>query len=93
MFPVDLPAAEDSVLTSSSEEYLSSLEAGPLDAEWFQASQSSKVAVTPAHVRRMQLFEDERPDCTLLALHPPDDPARGLGLTPPPLRRLEDQET
>jgi len=31
------------VLTSSSEEYLSSLEAGPRDAEWFQVSQSSKV--------------------------------------------------
>ncbi|XP_056271916.1 protein FAM169B isoform X2 [Pseudoliparis swirei] len=80
MFPVDLPAAEDSVLTSSSEEYLSSLEAGPRDAEWFQVSQSSKVAITLAHVRRLQLFEDERPDCTLLALHPPDDPTRAAAL-------------
>ncbi|XP_068460268.1 protein FAM169B [Clinocottus analis] len=76
MYPVDLPALEDAELTSSSEEYLSSLEAGPRDDEWVQLSLTSKVAVALAHVSRMQLFEDDRPDCTLLALHPPEDPAR-----------------
>ncbi|XP_034389959.1 protein FAM169B [Cyclopterus lumpus] len=80
MYPVDLPAVEDFAATSASEEYLSSLEARPRDDEWFQLSQSSKVAITLAHVRRLQLFEDDRPDCTLLALHPPEDPTRVAAL-------------
>ena len=39
---------------------------------------SSQVAITANNVRRLQLFEDDQPDCSLLALHPPDDPTQGL---------------
>lgn len=39
---------------------------------------SSQVAITANNIRRLQLFEDDQPDCTLLALHPPDDPTQGL---------------
>ncbi|XP_054475803.1 protein FAM169B isoform X2 [Anoplopoma fimbria] len=80
MYPVDLPAVEDTDLTSASEEYLSFLESRPHDNEWFQSSQTSKVAITANHVRRLQLFEDDQPDCTLLALHPPDDPTQVVAL-------------
>ncbi|XP_031733844.1 protein FAM169B isoform X3 [Anarrhichthys ocellatus] len=80
MYPVDLPAVVDTDLTSASEEYLSSLESRPDDNEWFQLSQTSKVAITANHVRRLQLFEDDQPDCPLLALHPPDDPTQVVAL-------------
>lgn len=39
---------------------------------------SSQVAITANNIRQLQLFEDDQPDCTLLALHPPDDPTQGL---------------
>ncbi|KAK9517202.1 hypothetical protein VZT92_025088 [Zoarces viviparus] len=80
MYPVDLPAMVDTDLTSASEEYLSSLESRPDDSEWFQLSQTLKVAITANHVRRLQLFEDDQPDCPLLALHPPDDPTQVVAL-------------
>ncbi|XP_068579972.1 protein FAM169B isoform X2 [Cebidichthys violaceus] len=80
MYPVDLPAVVDTDLTSSSEEYLSSLESRSDDNEWFHLSQTSKVAITAQHVRRLQLFEDDQPDCPLLALHPPDDLTRVVAL-------------
>ncbi|XP_045892273.1 protein FAM169B isoform X2 [Micropterus dolomieu] len=80
MYPVDLPAVDDTDLTSASEQYLSSLESRPLNNEWFQSSQLSKVAITANNVRRLQLFEDDQPDCTVLALHPPDDPTRVAAL-------------
>ncbi|XP_030280519.1 protein FAM169B isoform X2 [Sparus aurata] len=80
MYPVDLPAVDDSDLTSASEQYLSSLESRAHGNEVFQASQTSEVAITANNIRRLQLFEDDQPDCTLLALHPPDDPTQVLAL-------------
>ncbi|KAK5867986.1 hypothetical protein PBY51_012435 [Eleginops maclovinus] len=80
MYPVDLPAVEDTDLMSASEHYLSSLESGPQNEEWFQLSHTAKVAITANNVRRLQLFDDEQSDCTLLALHPPDDPTQVLAL-------------
>ncbi|TKS72937.1 hypothetical protein D9C73_007014 [Collichthys lucidus] len=77
MYPVDLLAVDDTDLTSASERYLSSLESSPHNNEVFQPSQMSKVEITPNNVRRLQLFEDDQPDCTLLVLHPPDDPTQG----------------
>ncbi|XP_059191493.1 protein FAM169B [Centropristis striata] len=75
MYPVDLPAVSDTDLTSASEQYLSLLESSPHN-EWFQLSQTSKVAIIANNVRRLQLFEDDQPDCLLLGLHPPDDPTQ-----------------
>lgn len=43
MYPVDLPAVDDSDLTSASEQYLSSLESRARGNEVFQASQTSEV--------------------------------------------------
>ncbi|XP_027128201.1 protein FAM169B isoform X1 [Larimichthys crocea] len=80
MFPVDLPAVDDTDLTSASERYLSSLESSPHNKEVFQPAQMSKVEITPNNVRRLQLFEDDQPDCTLLALHPPDDPTQVIAV-------------
>ncbi|XP_073327341.1 protein FAM169B [Pagrus major] len=80
MYPVDLPAVDDSDLTSASEQYLSSLESRARGNEVFQASQTSEIAITANNVRRLQLFEAEQPDCTLLALHPPDDPTQVVAL-------------
>ncbi|XP_070764045.1 protein FAM169B [Enoplosus armatus] len=80
MYPVDLPAVDDTDLTSASEQYLSSLESRPLNNEWFQSSQTSKVVITANNVRRLQLFEGDQPDCTLLTLHPPDDPTQVVAL-------------
>ncbi|XP_047451397.1 protein FAM169B-like [Mugil cephalus] len=71
MYPVDLPAVEDSDLASTSEYYLSSLESG--NDGWFQSSQTSKVPITSTNVSQLQLFGDDQPTCTVLALHPPDD--------------------
>lgn len=48
---------------------------------------SAQVAVTANNVRRLQPFEDDQPDCTLLALHPPDDPAQGVEVNMRPLVR------
>ncbi|KAM9352184.1 protein FAM169B [Symphorus nematophorus] len=76
MYPVDHPAVDDTVLTSASEQYLSSLESTPRNIEVFQSSQTSKVAITADNVRWLQLFEDDQPDCRLLALHLPDDPTQ-----------------
>ncbi|XP_051239255.1 protein FAM169B isoform X1 [Dicentrarchus labrax] len=81
MYPVDLPAVDDTGLASASEQYFSSLESRPRNYdECFQSSQTSKVAITASNVRRLQLFEDDQADCTLLALHPPDDPMQVLAL-------------
>ncbi|KAL6107365.1 uncharacterized protein ACO6RY_11022 [Pungitius sinensis] len=80
MYPVDLPAMRDTDLTSASEEYLSSLESRPHQNQWFPLSQTTEVAISAEHVRRLQLFEDDRPDCTLLALHSPDDPTHVVAL-------------
>ncbi|XP_074487729.1 protein FAM169B [Sebastes fasciatus] len=80
MYPVDLPAVDDTDLTSASELYLSSLESRPHNNEWFRLSQTSEVAITANNVRRLQLFEDDQPDCTLLALYPPDDPKQVVAL-------------
>ncbi|XP_029290142.1 protein FAM169B [Cottoperca gobio] len=80
MYPVDLPAVDDTDLTSASEHYLSSLESRPPTNEWFPLSHTSKVAITTNNVRRLQLFEDDQSDCTLLALHPPDDPTQVVAL-------------
>ncbi|XP_076589519.1 protein FAM169B [Chaetodon auriga] len=76
MYPVDLPAVDDTDLTSASEHYLSSLESRSPVSEVFESSHTSKVAITEDNIRRLQLFEDDKPDCTLLALHPHDDPTQ-----------------
>ncbi|XP_068595060.1 protein FAM169B-like [Brachionichthys hirsutus] len=80
-YPVDLPALDEAGVTSASEQYLSSLEstAHYNNSDVFQALQTSKVAITASNVRRVQLFEDG-PDCTLLALHRPDDPTQVVAL-------------
>ncbi|XP_068595712.1 protein FAM169B [Brachionichthys hirsutus] len=80
-YPVDLPALDEAGVTSSSEQYLSSLEstAHYNNSDVFQSLQTSKVAITASNVRRVQLFEDG-PDCTLLALHRPDDPTQVVAL-------------
>ncbi|KAM7396290.1 hypothetical protein PAMP_019342 [Pampus punctatissimus] len=80
MYPVDLPAVDDTDLRSASEQYLSSLESKPLNNEWFQSSQTSKVAITANNVSWLQVFEDDRSECTLLALHPPDHPTQVVAL-------------
>lgn len=36
-----------------------------------------QTAITVQSVKRLQLFEDGQKDCTLLALHPPDEPTQG----------------
>ncbi|KAM8891453.1 protein FAM169B isoform 2-T4 [Spinachia spinachia] len=78
MYPVDLPAVRD--LTSASEDHLSSLVSWPQKNEWFPLSHTTKAAVSAEHVRRLRLFEDDRPDCALLALHSPDEPAHVVAL-------------
>lgn len=80
MYPVDLPAVDHTDLTSASEQYMSSLESSPCDNEWFQSSQTSKVAITATNVSQLQLFEDGQPACVVLALHPPDDQTQVVGL-------------
>lgn len=81
MYPVDLPAVDHTDLTSASEQYMSSLESSPCDNEWFQSSQTSKVAITATNVSQLQLFEDGQPACVVLALHPPDDQTQGSELS------------
>ncbi|XP_014866016.1 PREDICTED: protein FAM169B-like isoform X2 [Poecilia mexicana] len=81
MYPVDLPAVDDTELTSASENYLASLNATHSCNEWFRSLLTSKeIAVTPANIRQLQLFEDEHPACTVLALHPPHDQTQVLAL-------------
>ncbi|KAM9753318.1 protein FAM169B isoform 2-T2 [Menidia menidia] len=79
MYPVDLPAVVTD-LTSTSEHYLSSLDARSGHNEWFQSTKTSKVAITAANISRLQLFEDEQPACAVLALHPPDDQTQVVAL-------------
>ncbi|TKS72941.1 Protein FAM169B [Collichthys lucidus] len=71
MYPVDLLAVDDTDLTSASER------SGSVDEIIFLSSQ---VEITPNNVRRLQLFEDDQPDCTLLVLHPPDDPTQVIAV-------------
>ncbi|XP_023200600.1 protein FAM169B-like isoform X1 [Xiphophorus maculatus] len=81
MYPVDLPAVDDTELTSASENYLASLNATNSCNEWFRSLLTPKeIAVTPANIRQLQLFEDEHPACTVLALHPPHDQTQVLAL-------------
>ncbi|XP_065813120.1 protein FAM169B isoform X3 [Labrus bergylta] len=80
MYPVDLPAVDDPDLTSASEQFISSLESGMRNNEWFQSSDKTKVAITAKNVRRLHLFEVVPPHCTLLALHRPNDPTQVVAL-------------
>ncbi|KAM9816453.1 protein FAM169B isoform X1 [Syngnathus typhle] len=80
MFPVDLPPVDETDLTSASEKYLLSLESRPEGHEWFQSSSTSKLQITASNIKWLQLFEDDQARCSLLALHPPDDPAQVLAL-------------
>nr|XP_019964348.1 PREDICTED: protein FAM169B-like isoform X1 [Paralichthys olivaceus] len=80
MFPVDFPDVTDTDLTSASERFLSSLESRPPDNEWFGLSQTSKVEISSNNVRLLRLFEEDGPDCAVLALHPPDDPTQVVAL-------------
>ncbi|XP_028441844.1 protein FAM169B isoform X2 [Perca flavescens] len=41
---------------------------------------SAQVAITADNARRVQLFEDDQPDCALLALYSPDDPTQVVAL-------------
>lgn len=43
MYPVDLPAVDDTDLTSAAEQYISSLESRPHNNEWFISPHTSKV--------------------------------------------------
>ncbi|KAM6937866.1 protein FAM169B [Xenentodon cancila] len=80
MYPVDLPAVDDAVLTSASEHYLSALKAKTFNDECFQWSWTSKVEITATNVSQLQLFEDDQPGCAVLALHPPDDRTQVVAL-------------
>ncbi|XP_026222169.1 protein FAM169B isoform X1 [Anabas testudineus] len=80
MYPVDLPAAEDTDLTSAAEQYISSLESRPHNNKWFELPQASKVAITANNIRHLQLFEDDQPGCAVAALHSPDDPTQVVAL-------------
>ncbi|XP_074533040.1 protein FAM169B isoform X2 [Halichoeres trimaculatus] len=80
MHPVDLPAVDDTDLTSAAEHYLTSLEPGVCDNEWFQPTEKPKVEITAKNVRWLNLFEDDQPDCKLLALHLPGDPKQVVAL-------------
>uniref|UniRef100_A0A3Q1J870 Family with sequence similarity 169 member B n=1 Tax=Anabas testudineus TaxID=64144 RepID=A0A3Q1J870_ANATE len=79
MYPVDLPAAEDTDLTSAAEQYISSLESGSLDVHEV-VSLSAQVAITANNIRHLQLFEDDQPGCAVAALHSPDDPTQVVAL-------------
>ncbi|XP_020557218.1 soluble lamin-associated protein of 75 kDa isoform X7 [Oryzias latipes] len=79
MFPVDLPALQESELLSSAEIYLSSMDGRP-HHECFQSSKSSKVPIRAENVRQLQLFEDDQPPCVVLALHPPEDQTQVVAL-------------
>ncbi|XP_041852728.1 protein FAM169B isoform X2 [Melanotaenia boesemani] len=80
MYPVDLPAVDDTELNSAAQQYLSTLAATPCSNEWFQCSQTSKVEITARNISQLQLFEDEQPTCVVLALHPPDDQTKVVAL-------------
>ncbi|KAM4734620.1 protein FAM169B [Anableps anableps] len=81
MYPVDLPSVDDTELTLASENYLTSLKATPSSNEWFgSVLMTKKIAITPANISQLQLFEDDHPACTVLALHPPHDQTQVLAL-------------
>ncbi|XP_044212236.1 protein FAM169B isoform X1 [Thunnus albacares] len=79
MYPVDLPAVDNNDVRSASEQYVSSLESRHCENEWFQ-SQTLKVAITANNISQLQVFEDDQPGCTVLALHPPDHPTQVVAL-------------
>lgn len=79
MYPVDLLSLEDRDLTCASVKYLSSLETRAA-CKWFQSLPNSKVAITEHNIEQLQLFGDDQPDCTLLALHLPKEPKQVVAL-------------
>ncbi|XP_013888919.1 protein FAM169B [Austrofundulus limnaeus] len=79
MYPVDLPPVDGTELLSAPRLYLTSLNATSCKNKWFQ-SQTTKVAITTANIRQLQLFEGDHPPHVLLALHPPEDPTQVVGL-------------
>ncbi|XP_029908617.1 protein FAM169B-like [Myripristis murdjan] len=81
MYPIDLlPAVDYSDLTSASQQHFAALESRDHGNEWFQSSHHSKVAVTRNNVSRLQLFEDDQPNCTVLALQLTDDHTQVVAL-------------
>ncbi|XP_034542603.1 protein FAM169B isoform X4 [Notolabrus celidotus] len=80
MHPVDLPDVDYSDLKSAPERYFTSLRSGLCHDGWFQPSEEPKVEITENNVRWLHLFDDDQPDCTLLALHPPEDPTQVVAL-------------
>ncbi|XP_051918141.1 protein FAM169B isoform X7 [Hippocampus zosterae] len=80
MFPVDLPPVVETDLRSASEQYLLSLKSRPEDNDCFQSSKTSKLEITANNIKWLQLFEDDQARSSLLALHPPDDPAQVVAL-------------
>ncbi|XP_047189494.1 protein FAM169B isoform X1 [Scophthalmus maximus] len=82
MYPVDLPDVVHTDLAPASERFLSALESRPPAAAdgWFEIPPTGKVEINSNNVRRLRPFEDDRPDCAVAALHPPDDPARVVAL-------------
>ncbi|XP_019733753.1 protein FAM169B isoform X3 [Hippocampus comes] len=80
MFPVDMPPVVETDLRSASEQYLLSLKSRPEDNAWFQSSKTSKLEIRANNIKWLQLFEDDQARSSLLALHPPDDPAQVVAL-------------
>ncbi|XP_061679650.1 protein FAM169B [Syngnathoides biaculeatus] len=79
MFPVDFPLVDETDLRAASEKYLLSLESRPKN-EWFQSSKTSKLEITANSIKWLQLFEGDQTKCSILALHPPDDPTQVVAL-------------
>lgn len=86
MYPIDiLPSADYDDLLSASDKYLSSLESSRSSGahEWFDTSNTrhhTKLAIKGSNVSRLHMFPDDQSECTVLALHHPDDPDKVLAL-------------
>ncbi|CAL8357514.1 unnamed protein product [Lota lota] len=82
MYPIDvLPSVDYDDLLSASDKYLSSLESRSSENhEWFDTFHHTKVAIKGSNLSRLHIFPDDQSDCTVLALHAPDDPGKVLAL-------------
>ncbi|XP_077452665.1 protein FAM169B [Stigmatopora argus] len=80
MFPVDLPPLDEIDMRAASEKYILSLESQPKSNEWFVSSKTSKLEITARNIKWLELFEDNQTRCSILALHPPEDPNQVLAL-------------
>ncbi|XP_057692324.1 protein FAM169B-like [Corythoichthys intestinalis] len=80
MFPVDLPPVDETDLRLASEQYLLLLESQPKGDDWFQSTKTSKLEITARNIKWLEVFEDNQTRCSILALHPSDDPTQVLAL-------------